>query len=236
MPIPFYSKRKYANAESGKYKPESMSLHDVVVLGNALRISKEQGVLPEKGLDTLFLANSMVEGRPSNFGVNTFKSDFNKQQIKRMQAMGIDKNLAAVFNPKMPSFPTRLNTLYPSPSLEGFINQGSQDNANTAAFILGEKLQKTGGDIPRAIAAWNGKGKVYEAPWGALVANPSAPITGPQGKKYSVREQQQWPVAADAENHLRKVLEADDLLRTDQRNKQLLDIFRQSVSGLIEYP
>lgn len=187
--------RKVAYVKSQRYvdqklAPEKIDVASVVSLANAAKLAKEKSLL-DAGVIDLMLPNLMVEGRPTDYGVNSVELPGRSTVPKQLN---ID---SWFFNPN--GVDPKTQTIKPDKTKLLAIPVGMPDavhqdlNARLVIAALTQKqetanrLAAKSGRTPTAedvIQLWNGTGK-------------------------------------DSERHISRVREADRLLKTDPANKEI---------------
>lgn len=146
-PLPFYPNNDYIKYNRAPEK--TLTTAAVAAIAAARKRAEETGVLtPELGEHLLPMA--MVEGENDRIGIIPGRENFyaSRRMLKALENMGLEEGKDYISNYHNGEKHVRIMNANPA----------------MAAVILGEKaqLKRVGGDLEKAIKAYNGKGKGTE--------------------------------------------------------------------------
>jgi len=207
--LPFYPQQRYFDE---KLAPEQYPVGSLEALVRAQKLAESEGVIP-KELGKYVLPNMISEGW-ANYGLKSPNYDYpvSKGREERFKKLG--------FNVQTDAPDVGLTDIYryPGDPKNGYVLDANLANpvtgdrnaqARYAMAFLAEKLASAKGDVDKAIKKWNGKGKAVET------------VTMMDGTTKKVN--------ANADNHLRKVKKAYELLN-HPKNEELVNYYNYLMS------
>lgn len=202
--LKFYPSQRYADK---KLAPESMRSETVTALAKAAKTALDTGLLPHD-IVGMMLPNLMVENRQDDYGVNAVEMPNSSKTKKVLEALGITDKF---FN--------------------GSIDDSKNKHRINAAPDRSNWDPKSMEDVYPDQATMEKNAKLVVA---ALTQKlDTAKRLDGEGNVTADRVIQLWNgTGPGSENHLRKVKEADKMLRTDPTNKSLKDLWDNIVGAL----